>query len=111
MHIVFQYAGGDTSVTRFSRIWKLAGTCSHISPKLGYISLGFNRGHRSIDKPINQRFVRPEQPRIAPFVVLEGPDFAGKTFHAEGVSLWLSKQGFAVQTLIFPSNQTLFGRF
>ena len=29
-------------------------------------------------KPINQRFVRPEQPRIALFVVLEGPDFAGK---------------------------------
>ena len=49
-------------------------------------------------KPINQRFSRPEQHRIAPFIVVEGPDFAGKTFHAEGISLWLTKQGFAVQT-------------
>ena len=64
-----------------------------------------------LTRTINQRFVRPEQPRIAPFVVLEGPDFAGKTFHAEGISLWLSKQGFAVQTLIFPNNQTPLGRF
>ena len=31
-------------------------------------------------KPINQRFMRPEQPRIAPFIVVEGPDFSGKTF-------------------------------
>ena len=57
------------------------------------------------------RFVCPEQQRIAPFVVIEGPDSAGKTFHAEGISLWLSKQGFAVQTLTFPNNQTPLGRF
>ena len=63
-----------------------------------------------LTKPINQ-LVRPEQSRIPPFVVLEGLDFAGKTFHAEGGSLWLSKQGFAVQTLIFPNNQTPLGRF
>ena len=29
-------------------------------------------------KPINQRFVRPEQHRIAPFIVLKGPDFSWK---------------------------------
>ena len=29
----------------------------------------------------------------------------------EGISLWLSKQGFAVQTLTFPNNQTPLGRF
>ena len=62
-------------------------------------------------KPINQRYDRPEQHRIAPFVVLEGPDFSGKTFHAEAVSLWLTQQGFAVQTLTFPNNQTPLGRF
>ena len=64
-----------------------------------------------LTKPINQRFERPEQHRIAPFIVLEGPDFSGKTFHAEAVSLWLTKQGFAVQTLTFPNNQTPLGRF
>ena len=64
-----------------------------------------------LTKPTNQRFARPEQPRIAPLVVLEGPDYAGKAFHAEGISLWLSKQGFAVQTLTFPNNQTPLGRF
>ena len=43
--------------------------------------------------------------------VIEGPDSTGKTFHAEGISLWLSKQGFAIQTLTFPNNQTPLGRF
>ena len=43
--------------------------------------------------------------------VLEGPDFSGKTFHAEAVSLWLTKQGFAVQALTFPNNQPPLGRF
>ena len=62
-------------------------------------------------KPINQRFLRSERHRIAPFIVIEGPDFSGKTFHAEGISLWLTKQGFAVQTLTFPNNQTPLGRF
>ena len=64
-----------------------------------------------LTKPINQRYERPEQQRIAPFIVLEGPDFSGKTFHAEAISLWLTKQGFAVQTLTFPNNQTPLGRF
>ena len=61
---------------------------------------------------INQRFARPEQQRIAPFVVIEGTDSNGKTFHAvEGVSLWLSKQGFAIQTLTFPNNLAPLGCF
>ena len=64
-----------------------------------------------LSKPINQRYERPEQQRIAPFIVLEGPDFSGKTFHAEAISLWLTKQEFAVQTLTFPNNQTPLGRF
>ena len=62
-------------------------------------------------KPINQRFLRPERHRVAPFIVIEGPDFSGKTLHAEGISLWLTKQGFAVQMLTFPNNQTPLGRF
>ena len=62
-------------------------------------------------RPINQRFLRPERYRIAPFIVIEGPDFSGKTFHAEGISLWLTKQGFTVQMLTFPNNQTPLGRF
>ena len=62
-------------------------------------------------KPINQRFLRPERHRIAPFIVIEGPDFSGKTLHAEGISLWLTKQGFAVQMLTFPNNKTPLGRF
>ena len=62
-------------------------------------------------KLINQRFVRPEQHRIAPFIVLEGPDFSGNAFHAEAISLWLTRQGFAVQTLTFPNSQTPLGRF
>ena len=59
-----------------------------------------------LTKPINQRFVRTEQQRIPPFIVIEGPDCVGKTFHAEGVSMLLSTKGFAVQTLTFPNNQT-----
>ena len=43
--------------------------------------------------------------------MIEGPDSAGKTFHSEGISLWLTKQGFAVQGLTFPNNQTPLGRF
>ena len=35
----------------------------------------------------------------------------GKTFRSEGVSLWLTKQGLAVQGLTFPNNQTPLGRF
>ena len=73
-----------------------------------YLSLGI-QGVDILMTPINQRFVRSEQLRIAPFIVVEGPDFAGKTFHAEGISLWLTKQGFAVQTLTFPNNQTPLG--
>ena len=64
-----------------------------------------------LTKPIKQRFERPEQHRLAPFIVVEGPDFSGKMFHAEAVSSWLTKQGFAVQTLPFPNNQTPLGRF
>ena len=69
------------------------------------------QGMDLLTRPINQRFARPEQQRIAPFVVIEGPDSTGKTFHAEGVSLWLSKQVFAIQTLTFPNNQTPLGHF
>ena len=35
----------------------------------------------------------------------------GKTFHSDGISLWLTKQGFAVQGLTFLNNQTPLGRF
>ena len=31
-----------------------------------------------LTRPINQRFERSEQHRIAPFIVLEGPDFSRK---------------------------------
>ena len=70
------------------------------------------RGMDLLTKPVKQRFPRPTQQRLAPFIVMEGPDSVGKTFHIEGISLWLTKQGFAVQGLTFPNNQTpLLGRF
>ena len=64
-----------------------------------------------LTRPVNQRFNRLEQQRLAPFIVIEGRDSVGKTFHSEGISLWLTKQGFAVQGLTFPNNQTPLGRF
>ena len=67
------------------------------------------QGMDLLTRPVNQRFTRMQ--RIAPFIVIEGPDSAGKTFHSEGISLWLTKQGFAVQGLTFPNNQTPLGRF
>ena len=36
------------------------------------------QGMDLLTRPINQRFARPEQQRIAPFVVIEGPDSTGK---------------------------------
>ena len=50
-------------------------------------------GMELLTKPVNQRFTRIEKQRITPFIVIEGPDSVGKTFHSEGISLWLSKQG------------------
>ena len=52
MSVVFQYPGGATSVARLSRVWKLTGTCSHVSTEMGkgYIGLGFNPGHRFVDE-------------------------------------------------------------
>ena len=64
-----------------------------------------------LTRPVNQRFDRRDQQRIAPFIVIEGPDSAGKTFYSEGLALWLTRQGFAVQGLTFPNNQTPLGRF
>ena len=64
-----------------------------------------------LTRPVNQRFNRMDQQRLAPFIVTEGPASAGKTFHSEGISLWLTKQGLAVQGLTFPNNQTPLGRF
>ena len=69
------------------------------------------RGFELLTQPFNKRYVRPEQQRIAPFIVIEGADSVGKTFHAEAVAVWLTKQGFAVQGLTFPNNRTPLGRF
>ena len=69
------------------------------------------RGMELLTKPVNQRFPGPNQQRLAPFIVVEGPDSVGKTFHIEGISPGLTKQGFAVQCLTFPNNQTPLGRF
>ena len=69
------------------------------------------RGMDLLTRPVNQRFNRTDQQRLAPFIVVEGPDSVGKTFHSEGISLWRTKQGFAVQGLTFPNNQAPLGRF
>ena len=41
------------------------------------------RGLDLLIRPVNQRFTRIEQQRIAPFIVIEGPDSAGKPFIAK----------------------------
>ena len=72
---------------------------------------GLIRGMDLLTMPVNQRFTRVDHQRIAPFTVIEGPDSSGKTLHSEGISLWLTKQGFAVQGLTSRNNQTPLGRF
>ena len=64
-----------------------------------------------LTQPSNQRLKRHTQPRTAPFIVIEGADSLGKALHAEGVAVWLTKRGFAVQKLSCPNNQTQLGRF
>ena len=59
-------------------------------------------------QPSNQRQIRPTQPGTAPFVVIEGAEYVGKTFHTEGVASWLAERGFL---FTFHNNQTHLGRF
>ena len=44
------------------------------------------QGMDLLTRLVNQRFTRTEQQQIAPFIVIEGPDSVGKTFHSEGIS-------------------------
>ena len=64
-----------------------------------------------LTRPSNRRCTRPNSPKRAPFIVLEGNDASGKTAHAEAVSQALCEQGLPVQRLIFPNNRTPLGRF
>ena len=69
------------------------------------------KGLEMLTQPSNQRQVRSTQSRTSPFVVIEGADYVGKAFHAEGVAAWLAECGVAIQKLTFPNNQTHLGRF
>ena len=114
-YLCFMFLGPCESSrnTRNSGLWKLFDPCPNFITKMGKGStcVGVIRGMELLTRPVNQRFLRPNQQRLAPFIVVEGPHSVGKTCHTEGISLWLTKQGFAVQGLTFPNNQTPLGRF
>ena len=58
-----------------------------------------------------RRFNRSQNPRKGPFVVFEGIDGAGKTFHMDEVQEFLVTNQYPVHKLVFPNAQTKLGRF
>ena len=50
-------------------------------------------------------------PRRGLFIVFEGIDGSGKTFHMEAVKEALISRGSAIHSVIFPNNRTPLGRF
>ena len=49
--------------------------------------------------------------RKGPFVVFEGVDGSGKTFHMDVVQEFLVNNQYPVDKLVFPNAQTKLGRF
>ena len=80
------------AVTRNPKLWNFIDTCPYLIAEMGTgpTSVG---ALNLLTQPSNQRFPRSESQRIAPFIVIEGADLVGKTFHAEAVAVWLTKQG------------------
>ena len=104
MLVMFNNPCGTPRHTKFSTVWRLSSSCSYIITKVGkgFTSLGVNSRHGIVDKTCQSTIYTHGTATNCTFIVIEGPDSAGKTFHSEGISLWLTKQGFAVQGLTFP---------
>ena len=62
-------------------------------------------------KPSVRRCNRSQNSRKGPFVVFEGVDGAGKTFHMDVVQEFLVSSQYPVHKLVFPNAQTKLGRF
>ena len=62
-------------------------------------------------KPSVRRCSRSQNSRKGPFVVFEGVDGAGKTFHMDVIQEFLVNNQYPVHTLVFPNAQTKLGRF
>ena len=62
-------------------------------------------------KPSVRRCYRSQNPRKGPFVVFEGVDGAGKTFHMDVVQEVLVNHRYLVHKLVFPNGHTKLGRF
>ena len=62
-------------------------------------------------KPSVRRCYRSQNPRKGPFVVFEGVDGAGKTFHMDVVQEVLVNHHYPVHKLVFPNGHTKLGRF
>ena len=66
--------------------------------------------HRLL-KPFCQRGHQSLLPKKAPFIVIEGIDSSGKSFHLAAIAEAVEKKGFPVRTLLFPNATTKLGRF
>ena len=62
-------------------------------------------------KPSIRRCIRSQNPRKGPFIVFEGVDGAGKTFHMDVIQELLVNVQYPVHKLVFPNGQTKLGRF
>ena len=62
-------------------------------------------------KPSVRRGTRSQNPRKGPFIVFEGVDGAGKTFHMDVIQELLVNVQYPVHKLVFPNGQTKLGRF
>ena len=62
-------------------------------------------------KPSVRRCNRSHNSRRGPFIVFEGVDGAGKTFHMDVVQEFLVNIQYPVHKLVFPNGQTKLGRF
>ena len=62
-------------------------------------------------KPSVRRGERSQNSRRGPFIVFEGVDGAGKTFHMDVVQEFLVNIQYPVHKLVFPNGQTKLGRF
>ena len=58
-----------------------------------------------------RRFNRTQKPRKGQFVVFEGVDGSGKTFHMDVVQEFLVNSHYPVHKLVFSNAQTKLGRF
>ena len=67
--------------------------------------------HLNLLKPSVRRCYRSQNSRKGPFVVFEGVDGAGKTFHMNVIQEFLVNSQYPVHKLVFPNAQTKLGHF